>query len=146
MSNRYVMAVLVVASLTVTQVCFAGGGRNNKGGAAGAHNKAGHAAQANRQDKHDDQNASGWVVSSVDASAGTLSVQGGDGKEAKVYKVTSFTTVTINGQSGKLADIATGMKVTFIVGVDGSTLSTLTATGGKSAAGDRQNNAGKKKH
>ena len=145
MYYRCAMAALVVMSLTVSQPCWAGGGRNNKGGGA-AHNKGGHVAQANRQDKHDDQHASGWVVSAVDASAGTLTVQGGDRKEAKVYKVTSFTTVTINGESAKLADMVAGMNVTFIVGVDGTTISTLTATGGKSAAGDKHNNAGRKKH
>ena len=64
-------------------------------------------------------------IAATDVAKNTVTITDTDGKD-KVFAVDHFTTITIDGKPGKLADLTVGLKVDFMF--SGTKLSSLDAT------------------
>ena len=65
------------------------------------------------------------TISAVDAKANTISIQYLSNKKTFVYKVDDFTTIRVNGNLAKLADVKTGMVVSESSERDTQTLDSI---------------------
>ncbi len=68
------------------------------------------------------------LIDSIDASAGTITVKIMTTKTTKIYKVDSSTTITVNGQGGKLSDITSGLQVRDMVERDSEWLDSISVS------------------
>jgi hypothetical protein len=68
-------------------------------------------------------------ISAVHLASITVSVH--SPASSKEYKVTPATTITVNGQPGKLSSLATGMEVSVTTAADPSTAVTIDAKSAK---------------
>jgi len=68
------------------------------------------------------------LIDSVDASANTITVKIMTTKTTKIYKVDSSTTITVNGQAGKLSDITSGLQVRDMVERDSESLDSISVS------------------
>ncbi len=75
---------------------------------AGAASKS--KAHAKKAEKHTPAH---WAVGAVDGAANTIELAKSDGSSNLTLKVTSVTKITVEGKSGKLADLQKGQKVNF---------------------------------
>jgi len=72
----------------------------------------------------------GWTVTAVDAAANTITVHSGKKNEPgedKIYKVADAT-ITVEGESAKLADITVGMRAKITAGASPDTASAVEAS------------------
>ena len=68
-------------------------------------------------------------ISAVHLTSITVSIH--SPASSKEYKVTSATTITVNGQPKTLKDLATGMDVSVTTAPDGATAATIDAKSAK---------------
>jgi hypothetical protein len=72
----------------------------------------------------------GWTVTAVDTAANTITVHSGKKNEPgedKIYKVADAT-ITVEGESAKLADITVGMRAKITAGASPDTASAVEAS------------------
>ena len=76
-----------------------------------------------------------WTITAVDATSNSVSATHSTG-EAKVFKTTPGTSVTINGKADKLASVEVGMHAKFAIFGDDmlSRIEVKSAAGGSGAA------------
>ncbi|TAN35790.1 MAG: hypothetical protein EPN23_10335 [Verrucomicrobia bacterium] len=66
-----------------------------------------------------------WAISSADSASSSVTLQKSDGSTNLTLTVTSSTKITVSGKPAKIADLQSGMKVTF--SVSGNLCSSLDA-------------------
>ena len=78
------------------------------------------------------------TISAVDAKANTISIQYLSNKKIVVYKVDDFTTIRVNGNLAKLADVKTGMVVSESSERDTQTLDRIFCGGRRRHSGSTE--------
>lgn len=97
-------------------------------------------SMAMAKDKKKNKAGSSDSVTAVDTTANTITIKGIDGTE-KTYK-TEGATITVNGVSGLLTEISSGMNVTVTAGDAPDQATAIDATTSKKGKGGKKGKKG----